>query len=130
MANMVGSVFNVYPVADSFFITAVNEQNQAQTSISLLFSASLGLGILEGIGIGVIISFCIVIHHSSYPNIVILGRLPDTDHYRDLERHPEGLTQTNMIIVRIDASLYFPIFLIGNKSSKNWKLKTVRIWTM
>ena len=37
----------------------------------------------------------------------MLGRLPDTDHYRDLERHPEGLTQTNTIIVRIDASLYF-----------------------
>jgi len=166
LANMVGSVFHAYPVAGSFSRTAVNDQNRAKTSISLLvsatlvlctvlfltplihylpqaalaaiimtavpglvelnearflwevrkrdftimmvtFAATIALGILEGIGIGVLISLGIVIHSSSYPNIVMLGRLPDTDHYRDLERHPEGLTQTNTIIIRIDASLYF-----------------------
>ncbi|GAA5521880.1 STAS domain-containing protein [Aliifodinibius salicampi] len=166
LANMVGSVFNAYPVAGSFSRTAVNDTNKAKTSISLLvsavlvlltvlflthliyylpqkvlaaiiitavpglvelgearflwkvrkrefvlmmvtFIATLGLGILVGIGIGVLISLAIVIHRSSYPNIVMLGRLPDTEHYRDLERHPEGLTQTHTTIVRIDASLYF-----------------------
>lgn len=166
LANMVGSVFNAYPVSGSFSRTAVNDENQAKTSVSLLvsatlvaltvffltpliyylpqavlaaiiitavpglveygeakflwkvrkrefllmmitFIATLALGILEGIGIGVLISLGIVIHRSSYPNIVMLGRLPDTNQYRDLERHPEGLTQTNTIIVRIDASLYF-----------------------
>lgn len=166
LANMIGSLFHAYPVAGSFSRTAVNDENDAKTSISLLISASLvgitvlfltpliyflpqavlaaiiitavpGLlemseakflwkirkrefilmfvtffstlvfGILEGIGIGVVISLGIVIYRSSYPNIVMLGRLPDTRQYRDLERHPEGLTQTNTIIVRIDASLYF-----------------------
>jgi len=166
LANMVGSFFHAYPVAGSFSRTAVNDENNAKTSISLIVSASLvfftvllltpmiyylpntvlaaiiitavpglieveeakllwnvrkrefllalvtfittlALGILEGIGIGVLISLGIVIHRSSYPNIVMLGRLPNTDQYRDLERHPEGLTQTNTIIVRIDASLYF-----------------------
>lgn len=166
LANMVGSIFHAYPVAGSFSRTAVNDENQAKTSISLIISATLvaltvlfltpliyylpqtvlaaiiitavpglvefgeakflwevrkrefllmmitfvatlALGILEGIGIGVLISLGIVIHRSSYPNIVMLGRLPDTNQYRDLERHPEGLTQTNTIIVRIDASLYF-----------------------
>jgi SulP family sulfate permease len=166
LSNMIGSVFHAFPVAGSFSRTAVNDQNKAQTSISLLISAilvlltvllltpliyylpqtvlaaiiitavpslveigeakflwkvrkrefllmivtfvaTLALGILEGIGIGVLISLGIVIHRSSYPNIVMLGRLPNTEHYRDLERHPEGLTQTHTIIVRIDASLYF-----------------------
>jgi SulP family sulfate permease len=166
LANMIGSIFQAYPVAGSFSRTAVNNENRAKTSISLLvsaamvaltvlfltpliyylpqtvlaaiiitavpglveygeakflwdvrtrefilmmitFAATLALGILEGIGIGVLISLGIVIHRSSYPNIVMLGRLPDTDHYRDLQRHPEGITQTNTIIVRIDASLYF-----------------------
>ena len=73
----------------------------------ITFFATLGIGLLEGIGVGVLISLGIVIHRSSYPNIVMLGRLPNTEQYRDLERHPEGLTQTNTIIVRIDASLYF-----------------------
>lgn len=166
LSNMVGSIFHAYPVAGSFSRTAVNDENQAKTSISLLvsaalvaltvifltpliyylpqtvlaaiiitavpglvelgeaqflwkvrkrefllllvtFVATLALGILEGIGVGVLISLGIVIHRSSYPNIVMLGRLPETNQYRDLERYPEGLTQTNTIIVRIDASLYF-----------------------
>ncbi len=166
LANMIGSIFHAYPVAGSFSRTAVNDENQAKTSISLLvsaalvgltvlfltpliyylpqaalaaiiitavpglvevgeavflwkvrkrefilmmvtFLATLALGILEGIGVGVLISIGIVIHRSSYPNIVMLGRLPETNHYRDLQRHPEGLTQTHTIIVRIDASLYF-----------------------
>lgn len=166
LANMIGSIFHAYPVAGSFSRTAVNDENKAKTSISLLISAALVgltvlfltpliyylpqtvlaaiiitavpglvelgeakflwrvrkrefalmfitfiatliLGILEGIGVGVLISLGIVIHRSSYPNIVMLGRLPETNHYRDLQRHPEGLTQTHTIIVRIDASLYF-----------------------
>lgn len=77
------------------------------TLMIITFVATLVFGILQGIGIGVLISLAIVIHRSSYPNIVMLGRLPNTDHYRDLQRHPEGITQTNTIIIRIDASLYF-----------------------
>jgi SulP family sulfate permease len=166
LANMIGSFFHGYPVAGSFSRTAVNDENKAKTTISLLISAilvfltvlfltqfiyylpqavlaaiiitavpglievsyarflwgvrkrefalmmitfiaTLSLGILEGIGVGVLISLGIVIHRSSYPNIVMLGRLPETDHYRDIERHPEGLTHPHTIIVRIDASLYF-----------------------
>jgi sulfate permease, SulP family len=73
----------------------------------ITFFATLVLGILEGIGIGVLISLVIVIHRSSHPNIVMLGRVPNTDTYRDLDRYPEALTQTNTIIIRVDASLYF-----------------------
>lgn len=71
------------------------------------FFATLGFGILEGILTGVVISLGIVVHRSSHPNIVMLGRIPKTDKYRDLERYPEALTQTNTIIIRVDASIYF-----------------------
>jgi SulP family sulfate permease len=37
----------------------------------------------------------------------MLGRIPETDKYRDLQRYPEAKTQSNTIIVRIDSSLYF-----------------------
>ena len=71
------------------------------------FFATLSFGILEGILTGVVISLGIVVHRSSHPNIVMLGRIPETDTYRDLERYPEAFTQTNTIIIRVDASLYF-----------------------
>ncbi|HYW35000.1 MAG TPA: solute carrier family 26 protein [Balneolaceae bacterium] len=92
-------------IGEAKFLWRVRKREFALMMIT--FFATLGLGLLEGIGIGVLISLGIVIYRSSYPNIVMLGRLPNTDHYRDLERHPEGLTQTNTIIVRVDASLYF-----------------------
>ncbi len=166
LANMIGSIFQAYPVAGSFSRTIVNDENRAKTSISLLVSAllvtltvlfltpliyylpktvlaaiiitavpglidwgevtflwkvrrrelalliltfvsTLAFGILEGIGIGVILSLIIVIYNSSHPNIVMLGRIPETDKYRDLERYPNAKTQSNTIIVRIDSTLYF-----------------------
>ena len=73
----------------------------------LTFVSTLAFGILEGIGIGVILSLIIVIYNSSHPNIVMLGRIPETDKYRDLERYPDAKTQSNTIIVRIDSTLYF-----------------------
>lgn len=166
LANMIGSIFQAYPVAGSFSRTIVNDENRAKTSISLIVSAllvtltvlfltpliyylpktvlaaiiltavpglidwgeviflwkvrrrelalliltfvsTLAFGILEGIGIGVILSLIIVIYNSSHPNIVMLGRIPETDKYRDLERYPDARTQSNTIIVRIDSTLYF-----------------------
>src|SRR6056297_478532 len=41
LANMIGSIFQAYPVAGSFSRTIVNDENRAKTSISLLVSALL-----------------------------------------------------------------------------------------
>lgn len=75
--------------------------------LAITFISTLLFGILEGIGIGVMLSLSVVIYQSNYPNIVMLGRIPETDKYRDLQRYPEAKTQSNTIIVRIDSSLYF-----------------------
>lgn len=75
--------------------------------LAITFLSTLLFGILEGIGIGVMLSLTVVIYQSNYPNIVMLGRIPETDKYRDLQRYPEAKTQSNTIIVRIDSSLYF-----------------------
>lgn len=90
---------------EATFLWKIRKRELALMSVT--FVTTLGLGILQGIGIGVILSLAIVIHRSSYPNIVMLGRIPDTETYRDLERYPDAKTQTNTIIVRIDSSLYF-----------------------
>ncbi len=104
-AIIITAVPGLVEVSEAKFLFGIRKREFALMLIT--FIATLSLGILEGIGIGVIISLGIVIHRSSYPNIVMLGRLPNTNHYRDLERHPEALTQTNTIIIRVDASLYF-----------------------
>lgn len=71
------------------------------------FFATLVLGIEDGILVGVVTSLVLVIHQSSRPHTAILGRLPGTDTYRNVVRHPDAVTRTDVAVIRVDAALYF-----------------------
>ena len=71
------------------------------------FFATLALGIEEGIIVGVIASLLFVLYHSSRPNTVLMGQLPESTTYREADRYPDAEIQDDVAIVRIDASLYF-----------------------
>ncbi len=75
--------------------------------MALTFVATLGLGIEQGILIGVVVSLIVVIYQSSTPHTAIMGRLPGTQTYRNLKRNPEALTRSETVVVRMDANLYF-----------------------
>ena len=75
--------------------------------MALTFVATLALGIEQGILVGVIVSLIVVIYESSTPHTAIMGRLPDTETYRNLKRNPEAMTRSHVVIVRMDADLYF-----------------------
>ncbi len=81
-----------------------------RTDFALLvttFVATLVLGIEEGILIGVVASLVLVIHETSRPHTAILGRLPGTDVYRNVLRHPQAVTRRDVTVIRVDAALYF-----------------------
>jgi SulP family sulfate permease len=71
------------------------------------FAATLALGIEEGILIGVALSVAVVLHQITRPNIAVLGRIPDTDHYRDVRKNPEAIVEPGVAVMRLDASLFF-----------------------
>ena len=73
----------------------------------LTFFATLGLGIEQGILVGVIASLIIVVHQSSMPHTAIEGRLPGTTSYRNILRNPRAELDPDVVIFRLDASLYF-----------------------
>ena len=73
----------------------------------LTFLATLSLGIEAGILVGVVVSLIVVIYETSTPHTAVMGRLPGTETYRNLKRNPEALTDACIVIVRMDASLYF-----------------------
>jgi len=81
-----------------------------RTDLALMgvtFVATLGLGIEQGILTGVVVSLIAVIYQTSQPHTAIMGRLPDTSTYRNLRRNPEALTKSHVVVVRMDANLYF-----------------------
>jgi SulP family sulfate permease len=69
--------------------------------------ATLGLGIEEGILIGVVLSIGMLVYKVSYPHIAELGRVPDSDKYRNVDRFEDLQTYDDVLIVRFDAQLYF-----------------------
>lgn len=68
---------------------------------------TLALGIEEGILLGVALSIASLVYRVSYPHIAVLGRLPGTDQYRNVERFDELEIDPRILIIRFDAQLYF-----------------------
>jgi sulfate permease, SulP family len=71
------------------------------------FAATLGLGIEAGILVGVLVSLGALVYETSRPHTAILGRIPGTDTFRNLARHPEAERPEGITVYRVDAALSF-----------------------
>ena len=63
-------------------------------------------GVEVGILMGVGLSLGTLVWRSSHPHIAVVGRVPGTEHFRNIARHPVA-TEPDLIAVRVDESLYF-----------------------
>lgn len=68
--------------------------------VTLIFGVELG--VLAGIAVSVALH----LHKTSMPHIAIVGEIPGTEHFRNVERH-SVITHPHIVSVRIDESLYF-----------------------
>jgi MFS superfamily sulfate permease-like transporter len=84
---------------------ARNRWSFANTMI--VIGGELTLGVLQGIALGVVLSLLALIYRTSHPRGAVLGRLPDTEAYRDVELHPEAMTFPGLLIWRIGGDLFF-----------------------
>lgn len=75
-------------------------------ALFITFFSVLGLGIESGILVGATASLILFISRTSNPHVAIIGRLPNTHFYRNIERH-DVQTWPDVALLRIDASLYF-----------------------
>jgi sulfate permease, SulP family len=67
----------------------------------------LGLGVLQGIALGVALSLLMLIYRASHPHGAVLGQLPGEEAYRDIRRHPEAITFPGLLIWRPGGDLFF-----------------------
>jgi high affinity sulfate transporter 1 len=64
--------------------------------------------VLTGLLIAVFLSLLIILYRASRPYIAILGKVPgQVATYGDVARHPENMQVPGLLIVRLDAPLYF-----------------------
>lgn len=71
----------------------------------LTFAGVLLLGVEQGILLGVALSLAVLVWRSSHPHMAVVGRVPNTEHFRNIDRH-EVETRPGLIALRVDESLY------------------------
>ncbi len=76
-------------------------------SALVTFSGTLLFGILNGIFIGVLATLLAVLFRASRPRIAVLGKVHGAARHRDISRHPEAKTRAGVLIVRLEAELFF-----------------------
>ncbi|MCH4562779.1 sulfate permease [Halomonas sp. EGI 63088] len=63
-------------------------------------------GVEAGIVAGVLLSIGLFLYRTSRPHSALVGRIPGTEHFRNIERH-DTETASHVALLRIDESLYF-----------------------
>jgi SulP family sulfate permease len=91
------------------------------------------IGIKEGIMTGVILSLVMLIYKTTKPHVAILGRVPGTKMYRNIDRFDDLEVRDDVLIIRFDAQLhfanstYFKDTLIAESMNKGPNLRLVII---
>jgi MFS superfamily sulfate permease-like transporter len=74
----------------------------------LALAGVLLIDVLQGMIIGVVASLLFVVYKTCRPHVSSLGRVPGVPGaYSDLGRHPENTPVPGVLIVRVDAQLYY-----------------------
>ncbi len=73
----------------------------------LTFIATLSLGIQYGILVGIGASVLLFLVHTTRPHFAVLGRIPESQTYLNIARHPHAEEAPGIVLVRIDAQFYF-----------------------
>jgi SulP family sulfate permease len=76
-------------------------------TLVLTFCSTLIFGPVQGLLMGLAFSLGVFIWRSAYPHIAELGYLETDDVFRNVKRFQETITYPHVLILRIDAPLYF-----------------------
>lgn len=76
-------------------------------SVAATMLATLGFGVEIGVSAGVALSIAIHLYRTSHPHYAVVGQVPGTEHFRNINRH-EVQVSPSIYSIRIDESLYFP----------------------
>jgi SulP family sulfate permease len=82
---------------------------QRKTDFALACTALIGVAasdVMTGLMLAVFLSVVMLLYRASRPYIAILGQRANGE-YSDLDRHPDAQTVPGLVMLRLDAPLYF-----------------------
>ncbi|MFT6771507.1 MAG: SulP family sulfate permease, partial [Congregibacter sp.] len=75
-------------------------------AVMVTILSTLFFGVELGVLAGIVASISLHLHKTSQPHIAIVGEVPGTEHFRNVNRH-DVITYPSIVSLRIDESLYF-----------------------
>ncbi len=72
------------------------------TTIALVLSVGVEAGIVAGVALSVVL----FLWRTTRPHMAVVGQVPGTEHFRNVERHAVIQSET-VLTIRVDESLYF-----------------------
>lgn len=76
------------------------------SAMAATIAGTLFLGVEVGVVMGVVLSLLLHLGRTSRPHMAVVGRVPGTEHFRNVERH-QVITSPEILSLRVDESLYF-----------------------
>jgi len=104
-AIIIVAVFGLVNIKEAKFLWKAN--NLDFWLMLITFLATLLLGIKYGIIIGVGLSLIILIFRTSRPYVAELGKVPDSNFYRNKNRFEEVIIEKDILVFRFDAQLFY-----------------------
>jgi len=85
------------------------EKNRDESlAFFITFIITMSVGIPQGILFGVLFSLLTMIYRTSKPHIAILGKVKNTEYYKNISRFEKDVViEENILVFRFDAQLYF-----------------------
>jgi SulP family sulfate permease len=104
-AIIIVAVFGLVNIKEAIFLWKAN--NLDFWLLIITFFSTLLFGIEYGIMIGVGLSLIILIFRTSRPYVAELGKVADSDFYRNRERFNEVILDEEVLVFRFDAQLFY-----------------------
>ncbi len=76
------------------------------TAMAATILITLFFGVEQGVVTGVVLSIALHLYRSSRPHTAIVGVVPGTEHFRNIDRHTVA-TGNKVLTLRVDESLFF-----------------------
>ncbi|WP_405609588.1 SulP family inorganic anion transporter [Polaribacter sp. Asnod1-A03] len=104
-AIIIVAVFNLVNFKEAAFLWKANHLDF--WLMLATFIATLLLGIEFGIMVGVGLSLIVLIYRTSRPYVTELGKVPDSDFYRNKNRFEEVILDDEILVFRFDAQIFY-----------------------
>jgi len=102
MVSVFGLINFKYP------LELIKKNRNESFTFFITFIMTMSVGVPQGILFGVLFSLLTVIFRTSKPHIAILGKVKNTEYYKNISRFEKDvIIEENILIFRFDAQLYF-----------------------